>query len=129
MGQTDKSLHATKKRSKTMMFFDILAIGKKVPRTSYDDHNFFEIFEKLFKKKVEELFKLNMEKYDKQMAKPADMFEFTKRKIQEIEDKIYQQFSNEKKIKGLPVTKLNNQAAVKSIADVQKELLSGNYEF
>jgi hypothetical protein len=57
------------------------------------------------------------------------MFDFTKKKIEEIEKKIVEDFRNAKKTLVIPVTKLNNQAAIKSKADVQKELLSGNYEF
>ena len=51
MGLVDKSLYGIqpKKRQNTMMFFDILALGKKAPRQLYKDKNFFEVFELLFR--------------------------------------------------------------------------------
>lgn len=87
------------------------------------DMNFFEVFQKLFNKKVEEFVQDEIKlRADADKNKKA-MFEFTKRKIVEMEKRILLDHKNEKAIKGVRVTKLDNEAAVKTDADLQKELL------
>jgi hypothetical protein len=48
--------------------------------------------------------------------------------MKEIEVWITKSFEAEKKIESKRVTKLNNEAAARNMADVQKELIKGRYK-
>jgi hypothetical protein len=51
------------------------------------------------------------------------MFEFTKRKMAQLEAKILEDFNQKKAIMGFSVAKLDNEAAVRCEGDLQRELL------
>ena len=58
----------------------------------------------------------------------AQLFNFAKTRIKEIERWVSICFKAEKQIDQQRVTKLDNEAAAKSIPEVQKELLDGRYK-
>lgn len=59
--------------------------------------------------------------------KELEMFNFARLRIKEIEDWVKVCFDAEQQIEQQRVTKLENEAAARSNAEVQKELLSGRY--
>ena len=56
------------------------------------------------------------------------MFDFTKKHIQDLEAKILKEYEMNKKVDGLKVTKLDFMGAVRNDADLQKEMLAGHYQ-
>lgn len=56
------------------------------------------------------------------------MFEFSKRRLAEIESLVLQAFEEQKLIEQHRVTKLDNEACINP-ADVQKEMMRGKYRF
>ena len=58
----------------------------------------------------------------------AQLFNFAKTRIKEIENWVSICFKAEKQIDQQRVTKLDNEAAAKSVPEVQKELLDGRYK-
>lgn len=55
------------------------------------------------------------------------MFEFSRRKVKEIEARVNTAFKNAEKFRAMRATKLDNEAAVTNEAGVQRELLNGRY--
>ena len=56
-----------------------------------------------------------------------DMFEFSRRRVKEIESKVNTAFKNAEKFRAMRATKLDNEAAVTNEAGLQRELLNGRY--
>jgi len=57
-----------------------------------------------------------------------EMFEFTKKRMAQLEHDILVKYRFEKGMKGLSVTKLDNEASVRNEAELQSEMLKGNYK-
>ena len=69
--------------------------------------NFFEVFDKLFKKKVKEFVKQETLKLEMDESNPdSQLIEFTKRRMKEIEEKILAKYKIEDAVDGVSVTKL-----------------------
>ncbi len=91
--------------------------------------HFLDVFDQIFKAKMKKY--LEKEKrlfFQSEEESDQNLFNFAKNRIKEIENWVKLCYEAEKQIEQARVTKLNNEAAGKNMASIQKELLEGRYK-
>ena len=90
--------------------------------------SFMDVFDRIFKEKMEDYLAKELRSYHMTPhQRELEMFNFARLRIKEIEEWVRMCFQAEQQIEQQRVTKLENEAAARSNAEVQKELLSGRY--
>ena len=93
------------------------------------NEDYFDVFEDLFSKKLKECIQKEENRVLNKDQLERQMFEFSKRRLAEIEALVVGLYQEEKKIQQHRVTKMDNEAFSGNQAEMQREMMRGNYQF
>ena len=138
MDQTSKKkLNKQYREFQTKNFTDLLrrrqsVLGadlKNVPafetdKEDIDNLQFFTIFDKLFKSKLKGLLK-KLKKNEK--CRDDQHFQFARQRVAQIEREVQRRCQTDASLRATRITRLENEGAAGNAADLQKELMRGQY--